>query len=65
MAMVQGECPKCGKRVLHVNVELIVGIAMDVSVFFIPAGYRPLIAFAVVIIALLLRPEGLSMKRAS
>lgn len=44
---------------------LIVGIAMDVSVFFIPAGYRPLIAFAVVIIALVLRPEGLSMKRAS
>ena len=42
---------------------LIVGIAMDVSVFWIPAGYRPLIAFAVVILALLVRPEGLSMKR--
>ena len=26
MAMIQGECPKCGKRVLHVNVELIVGM---------------------------------------
>ena len=22
----QGECPKCGKRVLHVNVENIVGL---------------------------------------
>ncbi len=44
---------------------LIVGIAMDVSVFWIPAGYRPLIAFSVVIIALLVRPEGLSMKRRS
>ena len=26
MATVQGECPKCGQRVLHVNVELIVGM---------------------------------------
>ena len=39
---------------------LIVGIAMDMSVYFIPAGYRPLIAFTVVIIVLLVRPEGLS-----
>ena len=26
MAILQGECPKCGKRVLHVNVEHIVGL---------------------------------------
>ncbi|MFC6763135.1 branched-chain amino acid ABC transporter permease [Sulfitobacter porphyrae] len=39
---------------------LIVGVAMDMSVYWIPAGYRPLIAFAVVIIVLLVRPEGLS-----
>jgi DNA-directed RNA polymerase subunit RPC12/RpoP len=26
MANLQGECPKCGKRVLHVNVEQIVGM---------------------------------------
>lgn len=26
MAIIQGECPKCGKRVLHVNVEQIVGM---------------------------------------
>lgn len=39
---------------------LIVGIAMDVSVFWIPAGYRPLIAFAVVILVLLVRPQGLA-----
>jgi branched-chain amino acid transport system permease protein len=42
---------------------LIVGIAMDMSVFWIPAGYRPLIAFAVVILVLLVRPEGLAGKR--
>lgn len=22
----QGECPKCGKRVLHVNVETVIGM---------------------------------------
>jgi len=42
---------------------LIVGIAMDVSVFWIPAGYRPLIAFGVVILVLLFRPEGLAGKK--
>lgn len=42
---------------------LIVGIAMDVSVFWMPAGYRPLIAFAVVIIVLLVRPEGLAGRK--
>ena len=41
---------------------LIVGVAMDMSVYLIPAGYRPLIAFAVVIIVLLVRPEGLSSR---
>jgi neutral amino acid transport system permease protein len=42
---------------------LIVGITMDVSVFWIPAGYRPLIAFGVVILVLLFRPEGLAGKK--
>jgi branched-chain amino acid transport system permease protein len=42
---------------------LIVGIAMDVSVFWIPAGYRPLIAFGVVILVLMFRPEGLAGKK--
>lgn len=27
----QGECPKCGKRVLHVNVENIVGMIGEES----------------------------------
>ena len=27
MAMIQGECPKCGKRVLHVNIENVVGVS--------------------------------------
>ncbi|NMM43404.1 branched-chain amino acid ABC transporter permease [Rhodospirillaceae bacterium KN72] len=44
---------------------LIVGIAMDVSVFWIPAGYRPLIAFAVVILVLLVRPQGLAGSKSS
>ncbi|WP_226576225.1 branched-chain amino acid ABC transporter permease [Acuticoccus sediminis] len=44
---------------------LIVGICMDVSVYWIPAGYRPLIAFAVVILVLLVRPQGLAGARAS
>ncbi len=28
---IQGECPKCGKRVLHVNVETVVGMVDGVS----------------------------------
>ncbi|SDP75776.1 branched-chain amino acid ABC transporter permease [Desulforhopalus singaporensis] len=44
---------------------LIIGIAMDASVFWIPAGYRPLIAFGVVIIVLVFRPDGLSGRRSS
>ncbi|MEO1198593.1 MAG: branched-chain amino acid ABC transporter permease [Pseudomonadota bacterium] len=44
---------------------LMIGIAMDISVFWIPAGYRPLIAFAVVILVLLFRPDGLAGKRTS
>ena len=27
----QGECPKCGKRVLHVNIENVVGTIGDES----------------------------------
>ena len=44
---------------------LIVGLAMDLSVFWIPAGYRPLIAFALVIIVLVFRPEGLAGRKAA
>lgn len=36
------------------------GIAMDVSVQWIPAGYRTAIAFLVIIVVLLVRPQGLS-----
>ncbi|MFT4179113.1 MAG: hypothetical protein QM612_06580 [Thermomonas sp.] len=28
---IQGECPKCGKRVLHVNVESVVGVVDGTS----------------------------------
>jgi neutral amino acid transport system permease protein len=44
---------------------LIIGIAMDVSVYWIPAGYRPLVAFSLVILVLLFRPEGLAGTRAA
>ena len=44
---------------------LAIGVAMDVSVYWIPAGYRPLIAFAVVIVVLVFRPEGLAGRSAS
>lgn len=44
---------------------LIVGLAMDMSVLWIPAGYRPLIAFALVILVLLFRPEGLTGRKSS
>ncbi len=44
---------------------LIVGLAMDMSVIWIPAGYRPLVAFAVVILVLLFRPEGLAGRKST
>lgn len=31
MMTIQGICPKCGKRVLHVNVETVVGMVDGVS----------------------------------
>ena len=42
---------------------LLVGVAMDVSAYWIPAGYRPLVAFAVVIVVLVFRPAGLAGTR--
>ena len=44
---------------------LLVGIAMDMSAFWIPAGYRPLVAFAAVIVVLLFRPAGIAGVRAA
>lgn len=44
---------------------LIIGIAMDVSVYWIPAGYQPLVAFALVIVVLVFRPEGIAGKSAT
>lgn len=38
----------------------IVGIAMDLSVLWLPGGYRPMIAFAMVILVLIFRPQGIA-----
>jgi len=43
-----------------VAAALLLGVAMDLSTLVIPAGYREVIAFAAVILALTVRPEGLS-----
>jgi neutral amino acid transport system permease protein len=37
----------------------LIGLAMDLSVLWLPGGYRPMVAFVVVILALALRPSGL------
>jgi neutral amino acid transport system permease protein len=41
----------------------IVALAMDLSLLFLPGGYRPVIAFAIVILVLLIRPEGVAGSR--
>ena len=46
-----------------VAAALILGVAMDMSTLVIPAGYRELIAFSVVILVLTFRPEGISGSR--
>jgi branched-subunit amino acid ABC-type transport system permease component len=43
-----------------VAAAFILGIAMDVSVQWIPGGYRTGVAFAAIILVLLVRPEGLA-----
>ena len=43
-----------------VAAALALGVAMEMSTLIIPAGYRTAIAFALVIIVLVLRPEGIS-----
>ena len=43
-----------------VAAALTLGVAMEMSTLIIPAGYRTAIAFALVIVVLVLRPEGIS-----
>lgn len=38
----------------------LVGVTMDLSVLILPAGYREMVAFALVILILMVRPSGLS-----
>jgi len=37
----------------------IVGLTMDVGILVFPSGYRPALAFAIIIIVLLMKPEGI------
>lgn len=46
-----------------VAAALILGVAMDMSTLVIPAGYREAVAFAVVLLVLIVRPQGLSGTR--
>ena len=39
--------------------SLLLGIAMEISVLFLPSGYREAVAFLVIILVLLVKPEGL------
>jgi branched-chain amino acid transport system permease protein len=43
-----------------VAAALLLGMAMELSTLVIPAGYKSAVAFAVVILVLLVRPEGIS-----
>ena len=38
---------------------LLLGLAMDVGIIVIPSAYRTVIAFGVLVLILVLRPEGL------
>ncbi len=41
----------------------IVAFAMDLSLLVLPGGYRPVVAFAIVIVVLLIRPQGVAGSR--
>jgi neutral amino acid transport system permease protein len=43
---------------------LILGIAMDLSVVWLPTTYRTVIPFAIIILILIVRPQGLQLGRA-
>lgn len=43
--------------------SFIVAFAMDLSLLVLPGGYRPVIAFAIVIVVLLVRPQGVAGSR--
>jgi branched-subunit amino acid ABC-type transport system permease component len=38
---------------------LVIGMSMEISALYIPADYKPVVAFAFLIVTLLLRPNGL------
>lgn len=44
--------------------SLVIGLTMDLSVLVLPPGYRPMVAFLVVILVLLIRPHGLAGRAA-
>ena len=38
---------------------IIIGLAMDLGVIFLPSGYRPAIAFVLIIVMLIFKPKGI------
>jgi branched-subunit amino acid ABC-type transport system permease component len=38
---------------------ILLGLVMDIGVIFLPTAYRPTIAFAVIIIMLIIKPNGI------
>ncbi|MQM40228.1 hypothetical protein KBTX_04275 [wastewater metagenome] len=38
---------------------MVIGIAMEMSTLVIPAAYKPAVAFAIMVVMLVVRPQGL------
>jgi neutral amino acid transport system permease protein len=38
---------------------IIIGLSMDIGVIFLPAGYRPAIAFVLIVVMLIFKPRGI------
>ena len=38
---------------------ILIGLSMDIGVIFLPSGYRPAIAFVLIIIMLIFKPKGI------
>ena len=48
-----------------IGAALLIGLAMDLSLLVLPGGWRPMVAFAIVIAVLVLKPTGLGRSASS